>query len=264
MSLFTNQVNDLTKKLDQMTDVSATKSIEEFVLKISEDQIVSPTIPVDITIYEAGKLHQYATEDKEALLARGLSEDLIHELKPRAIFLQDKQSAWTAVFESAQTSTKRWEAKIDEARLLQRELKYDFQFAYRNEPNILRKLKNIVSGHGNMDLIQDLSDYHAFAKQYPEPLTAILFNTSKTERAKLISLELIDLMNEVDGVKNSKNRAEKLMRDRAYTYLKQLVDEIRAYGKYAFWNEEEKQKRYSSEYARRKSDRNKKGKEIEN
>ncbi|WP_180335638.1 hypothetical protein [Labilibaculum filiforme] len=40
------------------------------------------------------------------------------------------------------------------------------------------------------------------------------------------------------------------MRDRAYTYLKQLVDEIRTYGKYAFWNDEEKQKRYTSEYLR--------------
>ena len=247
-----------------MTDVSATKTIEELVLEISIDQIVSPTIPVDITIGESGKLHQYAMEDKEALLAKGLSEDLIQALTPRAKFLQNKQSEWTAVYQSAQTSTQRWEAKIEEARLLQRELKCDFQFAYRNDPNILRKVKNIVNGHGNMDLIQDLSDYYAFAKQYPEPLTAILFNTSKTERAKLISLELIDLMNEVDGMKNSKNRPEKLMRDRAYTYLKQLVDEIRAYGKYAFWNDEEKQKRYSSEYARRKSDRNKKGKEIEN
>ena len=57
-------------------------------------------------------------------------------------------------------------------------------------------------------------------------------------------------MYKVDGVKNSKNRPEKLMRDRAYTYLKQLVDEIRAYGKYAFWDNEEKQQRYSSEYLR--------------
>ena len=107
-----------------------------------------------------------------------------------------------------------------------------------------------------MDLIQDLSDYSAFAKQYPEPLSAILFDTSKTERAKQISLDLVDLMNKVDGVKNSKNRPEKIMRDRAYTHLKQLVDEIRDYGKYVFWNDEEKQKRYSSEYIRDKNKKN--------
>ncbi|WP_372643186.1 hypothetical protein [Ancylomarina sp.] len=233
-----------------MTDETATKTIDELVLEIPEDQIISPTIPVDITIGEAGELHQNAMEDIVALLAKGLSENKIQELTPRAKFLQNKQSAWTAVYQSALTSTQQWEEKIDEGRLLQRELKYDFQFAYRNHPNILKKLSNIVDGSGNMDLIQDLSDYPAFAQQYPEPLTAILFDATKTERAKQLSLDLVDLMNQVDGVKNSRNRPEKLMRDRAYTYLKQLVDEIRAYGKYAFWNNEEKQKRYSSEYMR--------------
>jgi len=239
-----------------MTDVSVTKTIDELVLEIPEDRIVSTTIPVDIIIGEAAELHRYATEDKEKLMAKGLSEELIHDLTPRAKFLQEKQSEWTAVYQSALSSTQAWDAKIEEARLLQRELKSDFQFAYRNYPEILKRLKLVVEGQGNMDLIQDLSDYPAFAKQYPAPLTAIHFDTAKTERAKQISLDLVDLMNQVDGVKNSKNRPEKLMRDRAYTYLKQLVDDIRSYGKYIHWDDEEKQKRYSSKYLRKGRERN--------
>ncbi|WP_372641399.1 hypothetical protein [Ancylomarina sp.] len=240
-----------------MTEATTTtKTIEELVIESTQDKIVSPIIPVDITIGESGTLNRYATEDEEVLLAKGLKEGLIQQLIPSAKFLQDKQSAWIAVYQSALSSTQQWEAKIDEARLLQRELKHDFQFAYRNHPDILKKLKNIVDGNGNMDLIQDMSDYSAFAKQYPEPLAAIFFDTTKADRAKHISLDLTDLINTVDGVKNSKNRPEKLMRDRAYTYLKQLVDEIRAYGKYAFWNDEEKQKRYSSEYLRKGRERN--------
>jgi len=239
-----------------MPDVVVTKTIEELVRKITVNQIVSPTIPVDISVGEAGQLHQYVSEDKPELLAKGLSEDLIEQLIPRAKFLQNKQSEWTAVYQSALSNTQEWEEKIEEGRLLQRELKNDFQFAYRKHPAILKKLAQILDGSGNMDLIQDLSDYPVFAQQHPEPLEAILFDTAKTERAKQVSLELTDLMNKVDGVKNSKNRPEKLMRDRAYTYLKQLVDEIRAYGKYAFWDNEEKQQRYSSEYIRSKNKRN--------
>jgi len=214
-----------------MPDVVVTKTIEELVRKITVNQIVSPTIPVDISVGEAGQLHQYVSEDKPELLAKGLSEDLIEQLIPRAKFLQNKQSEWTAVYQSALSNTQEWEEKIEEGRLLQRELKNDFQFAYRKHPAILKKLNQILDGSGNMDLIQDLSDYPVFAQQHPEPLEAILFDTAKTERAKQVSLELTDLMNKVDGVKNSKNRPEKLMRDRAYIYLKQLVDEIRAYGK---------------------------------
>jgi hypothetical protein len=247
-----------------MTEVTTTpKTIEEIVLEIIEDKIITPIIPVDITIGEAGQLNQFATKDEPELLAKGLKEGLIQQLTPSAKFLQEKQSIWISVYQSALSSTEAWEEKIDDARLLQRELKHDFQFAYRNHPDILKRLKNIIDGSGNMDLIQDLSDYSAFAGQYPEPLTAILYDTDKTVRAKQLSLDLVDLMNKVDGVKDSKNRPEKIMRDRAYTHLKQLVDEIRAYGKYAFWNDEEKQKRYSSEYQRQKYDRYTKEKEVE-
>ena len=234
-----------------MTNITATKTIDELVLEIPEDKIVLPTIPAAICIGEAGKLHQYAMEDKEELLAKGLSEDLINDLTPRAKFLQDKQSEWTAVYQKALTNTKEWSVKINEASQLQRELKHDFQFAFRNHPEILKTLKNILGGNGNMDLIQDMSDYPAFAKQHPDPLKAINFNTAKIDRASQLSQELLDLLNKVDGVKNSKNRPEKQLRDRAYTYLKQLVDEIRTYGKYTYWNNEEKLKRYSSEYQRK-------------
>ncbi|WP_461631381.1 hypothetical protein [Labilibaculum euxinus] len=247
-----------------MANVTTTKTIYELVLEISENKIISPTIPVDITIGEAGILHQNAIEDKAELLAKGVSEDSINELPLRAKFLQERQSIWTAVYQSALTSNKEWEAKINEASQLHRELKFDFKFAYRNHPDILKKLQNILRGRGHMNLIQDMSDYYAFAKQYPEPLAAILFDTTKIDRSKQLSHELHELMNRVNGVKNSKKRPEKQLRDRAYTYLKQLVDEIRAYGKYAFWDDKEKQKRYSSEYIRSKNKRNNKLTEINN
>ena len=127
-----------------MTEVTTTtpKTIEEIVLGIVKDKIITPIIPVDITIGEAGQLNQFGTEDEPELLAKGLKEGLIQQLTPRAKFLQEKQSIWISVYQSALSSTEAWEEKIDDARLLQRELKHDFQFAYRNHPDILKRLKN--------------------------------------------------------------------------------------------------------------------------
>ncbi|WP_143470467.1 hypothetical protein [Labilibaculum filiforme] len=247
-----------------MTDLATTKPIEELVLEITDEQIVSPTIPVYITIGEAGQLHRNALEDKDALLAKGLTLEKIEDLNSRALFLQDKQSDWIAVYESAQSNTEKWDQVYEEASLLQKELKYDFLFAYRNNEKILTQLNNIIDGNGKMDLIQDMSDYPKLAKQYPEPLKLINFDNSKLEKSDRFSHELYDLWQKIDGAKNSTYRPEKIMRDRAYSYLKQLVDEIRTYGKYAFWNDEEKQKRYTSEYQRRKFARNSKVKTNEN
>jgi hypothetical protein len=45
--------------------------------------------------------------------------------------------------------------------------------------------------------------------------------------------------------------ASKIIRDKAYTYMKALVDEIREAGKYVFRNDKNRLKGYSSEYWRK-------------
>lgn len=41
------------------------------------------------------------------------------------------------------------------------------------------------------------------------------------------------------------------MRDRAYIYLKEAVDQICEYGKYVFWEDEDRLEKYASEYYRK-------------
>ena len=233
-----------------MSDTETTKTIEELVMEIPKEEVAQPTIPVEITVTEAADLLGYATEDKEVLIAKGLTEEMLNDLGLRSRFLQDKQGDWLAVYEAALTNTEAWSKKVEEASLLQQELKHDFQFAFRKKPKALKVLQITLDGDGSSNMRQDLINYPKLAAQYPLELEAIKFDNNKLTKAKTLAEELLLLHEKVDGVKNSANRVEKQMRDRAYTYLKQLVDEIRAYGKYAFWNNEEKQRRYASEYQR--------------
>lgn len=240
-----------------MSDSENEKTMEDLVNEIPKEEVVKPTIPVDIVIKEAGELHAYATEDKEVLVAKGLTEEMIADLGLRSRFLLAKQNNWVAVYQSSLTSTQEWSKKIEEGRLLQRELHHDFQFAFRKNSKALQVLQVTLDGDRDSDTIVDLGSYPQIAKQYPSELEAIKFDNNKLVRSKALAEELLVLQEKVDGVKNSADRPEKDLRDRAYTYLKQLVDEIRAYGKYAFWDNEEKQRRYASEYARQKNERNK-------
>lgn len=248
-------------KPKKMTDTTTnTKTIEERVMEIPKEEVVKLTIPVKTAIREAGKLQSYATEDKEALIARGLAPEKIEELGVRADFLSDKETIWTRKYDTGITNTKAWDEKVAEASLLQRELKHDFQFAFRNNKEALRRLKKVTDGRGNDDLAQDMSDYPGLGAEYPDELAAIKFDNNKLVRANELSDELNNLLRVVNGAQNSSLRPEKEMRDRAYTYLKLLVDEIRSYGKYAFWNDEEKQRRYASEYLRNNREKSSKDK----
>jgi hypothetical protein len=45
----------------------------------------------------------------------------------------------------------------------------------------------------------------------------------------------------------------KEMRDKAYTYMKQAIDEIRSTGQYVFWRDADRKKGYASTYFRKKN-----------
>lgn len=142
-----------------MTDTTTTKSMEELVMEIPVEQIVQPTIPVKITIGEAADLLGYATNDKEALIAKGLTEEMLTDLGLRSRFLKEKQGDWVAVYQSSLSNTKEWNEKLEEAKLLDRELEHDFQFAFRKNTKALQVLKITLDGEGSSDLMQDLSNY---------------------------------------------------------------------------------------------------------
>lgn len=98
-------------------------------------------------------------------------------------------------------------------------------------------------------MIQDLNDYAVLGKDYPEKLSIINFDMSLLELAATMSDEMGDLLGRANGDRKSK-RPLKTIRDKAYAYMKEAVDEIRACGKYSFFDNKDRLKGYRSEYLR--------------
>lgn len=59
------------------------------------------------------------------------------------------------------------------------------------------------------------------------------------------------LLTAINGERDENDKPSKEMRDRAYVYLKETVDGICEYGKYVFWENEERLEKYSSAYFRK-------------
>jgi hypothetical protein len=107
----------------------------------------------------------------------------------------------------------------------------------------------IAKNYGYADLIQDMNDLATMGRNNPEPLKAIGFNMDLLDQAARMSDELSELLNLANGDRWSKAEA-KIIRDKAYTHLKEAVDEVRECGKYLFWRDEERLRWYTSEYLR--------------
>lgn len=231
------QKDDYQAVLDQLTAILAEK-------------VSALRIPVDIFAQEALNLSYYALGDKELLVAKGLPTESIDSLPVRVGAMQYAQSEWLAVSKSKSEAAKEWNGVSEKASALHRELLHDFRFAYRNSKELKMLVDKIAGGNSNADMIQDLSDMYALGKANPDQLLVINKDMSRLDLAAEYAGTMGTLLAAANGVREDNDKPAKEMRDRAYTYVKESVDEICEYGKYVFWEDEEKLEKYSSAYFR--------------
>lgn len=113
------------------------------------------------------------------------------------------------------------------------ELIHKFPFVFRNYPQILARVSNIAKGRGHPNMIQDLNDLALLSKENADMLTPINFDLTLLDKAANTSEKCADVLAIANSGKQKSNES-RVFRDKAYTYLKQSVDEFRAVGKY-FW-----------------------------
>ncbi len=220
------------------------------ILAIPDEEVKEPTMPVDIALQEAEDLHHWSKDDFDQLSAVGVTMDMIEELPVRAGACRETQSIWNKDYRSQQEAQKEWANQSPEAYDFRNDLLAAMRFAYRKDEALLGRVSAITDGSGHADMIQDLNDIAVLGRENTAPLLAIGFDISQFELAATRADELADLLAEANGDKADPNES-KIIRDKAYTHMKELVDEIREAGKYVFRNNPNRLNGYSSKYWRK-------------
>ncbi len=220
------------------------------ILAIPDEETREPDIPVDVALQEAENLHHWSLDDADALAVVGVTNNKIKDLPVRAGACREAQSIWNKDYRSQQEAQKEWAEQAPEAYAFRNDLLASLRFAYRKDDALLSRVNAITDGSGHADMIQDLNDIAVLGRENPDPLTAIGFDLTQLDLAATRADELADLLAEANGDKADPNES-KIIRDKAYTYLKALVDEIREAGKYVFRNNKNRLKGYSSDYWRK-------------
>lgn len=214
---------------------------------ITDKETATPNMPVAIALQEAEDLYEWCQADKEVLAKAGLDLALVDDLPARIGACRYTQSVWQKEYKSIEDAQREWLAKSPAAYELRDEMLHHFFHAYRNLPDLLGKVQKVAEGSSHADMIQDLSDMSVLGTGNPEPLQAIAFDMDLLATASVTSSAMADLLAKSNGAKLSDNKL-KTLRDKAYTYVKQAVDEIRHHGQYVFWRNEERKKGYVSRY----------------
>lgn len=217
---------------------------------IPDSETKAPNMPVDRFVQEAADLHEWSKDDQAQLTAVGVSADLFADLPTRTGALRYAQSIWMKERYSQEEARQEWDQQEPVARELKDSLEHSFRFAFRNRPDLINKVRAIEEGNGKEDLVQDLSDLSVLGKANSDLLTAINLDLTQLDTAETMAVEMSALLAQVNGERSENNNA-KIVRDKAYTYLKEAMDEIREAGKYVFWKDSKRLKGYYSRYRQR-------------
>lgn len=222
------------------------------IMAIPSGEVSEPAMPVNAALQEAENLCKWSLDDAEALKTVGITKAMINDLAVRAGACREAQSIWNKDYRSQQEAQKEWAEQAPLAFELRDDLLASLRYAYRNDEALLNRVKAISEGNTNADMIQDLNDIAVLGRENAEPLTAIGFDPTQLDLAATRADELAELLAEANGDKADPNES-KLIRDKAYAYMKMLVDEIREAGKYVFRKKPRRLKGYTSEYWRKQN-----------
>ncbi|WKK81394.1 hypothetical protein [Marivirga arenosa] len=221
------------------------EALKDKIERLSPAEIKTPNMPVDVFLQEAYNLYQWSKADQGKLIKIGIKD--FQEFEARIGALSYVQSQWVNNRYQKGPNRQEWDERSKKAEELKNELENAFRFAFRKRADLLKNLQKIVKGSHNSDLIQDLSDLSILGKANLPLLEAISFEGSKLDQAENEASELSSLLAKVK--RERKEKAElKVCRDKTYSYLKELVDEVSQAGKYLFRNTEAKRKGYFSRY----------------
>lgn len=214
---------------------------------INSADVLTPNIPIDVFVQEAENLYHWSKGDQQALMKVGLDWNFVLTLPVRAGACREAQSLWIKERNTRQDAEQAWKDEAPAAFNLRDQLIHDFRFAFRKFDGLLSRVDEIAQGDTNADMVQDLNDLSVVGKANPEPLMAINFDMPLLDTAADVSDRMGDLLGATNGERKEDSEAM-LIRDKAFTYMKQAVDEIRECGKFAFWRTPERLKGYNSEY----------------
>ena len=221
---------------------------------ISNENVQSPNQPVDVFLQESENLGHWSKDDAAQLNVVGITNEMLDDLPKRTGACREAQSIWNKDFRSQKEAQKQWKLLAPPAYELRDDLLKTMKYAYRNEPDLLSRVAAITIGDGHADMIQDLNDIAVLGKENPDALTAIGFDVTQLNSIALKADEMAVLLAQVNGDKAELNES-KVIRDKAYCYLKELVDEIREAGKYVFRNNKARYKGYTSSFWKHKNRR---------
>ena len=222
--------------------------------KIPKDGLKKMDMPANAVSQDALYTYKWALADKAALTARQLDWGIVESIPMRVLAYEEAQANWNNVRFGREEAMEIWADVSPGAYSLRDDMLSEYRYAYRNDVGMQPRVSAVAEGNGDADMIQDLNDLVVIGRESPGPLEATAFDFSMLDKAAELCERLGHLRAEA-SVDKASYREQKLIRDQAYTYLMEAVDEVRTCGQFVFRKDAERCEGYSSQYRKNQRSR---------
>lgn len=232
-----------------MSNTTEFEKLKKDIEAIKDNDVKAPDMPIDTFVQESENLHEWAFDDKALLFARGLKPQVLTELSDGSGACRHAEALWFKQRYGKQEAEKQWSEESPAAYALHNDLIYEFEFAFVGNAALLSRVNQIKTGNGHADMIQDLTNLSLLGQDNLPLLKKTKFDETLLPKAITVSDTMADILARATGDK-AENSEAKTLRDKAYTYLRQRVDEVRRYGKFIFRKDKDRLVGYRSQYYR--------------
>lgn len=209
-------------------------------------------VPVATILLEAQELQGVLGKLKKRLLSGSrLQESLLDGLGTRIEALDGAEGRWSEHRTLLLAGNKK------KLRAEAEELRSDAIAALRHfapgAPRTQAQLDLIVEGSGIADLIEDLKKLQPLLRSHSGELEKAQLPPKAGERLLALARALEEASSEAAGERVSSDEARQALalRNRAYWWLREALDEIRECGRYVFRKEPDKARLFRSSYSRK-------------
>lgn len=214
---------------------------------IPDEKTVTNSMPIDEAVAEAERVGALIKQFNAILRNTGIQAVYLDTLAKRIGAFVWSAAVVQSLVETETTATTEWNTRKSEGVEVRRVLIRSFQYAFRNNPELLESVQLIIDGKGNRDLLLDLLSCSKLGKSNIDLLSKINADVTLLDRAATLYTELSDIFARmtIDPVKHKK--AESIY-NKAWTYLKEAMDEIYVAGRYAFDESDERHGLFYNDY----------------
>jgi len=225
------------------------RQLESQILAIPPDKVVSPTMPVETMAKEGEMLYSWVQDDKESFLKVNFDWSIVDSLAARIGAALYAESVWS----NRRIQQKDAQKEFAELRIKAEDLKDEvlgaMEYAFHGNTDLSNTIVDIRKGDSSADTVLDLTRAADLGVQNKALLDATNFSYEKITEIAELGSKLGTLLGASDAAILADCK-ERIVRDKAFTYLKDAIDKIRLCGKHVCRINEERYKGYISQYAK--------------